>query len=107
MIIDGRKIAAEILKQLKEEVLRLRFKPKLIDVFVGSDPVIESYVNIKAKRAFETGIDFEIRKYPEDVSEELLVADIKKMNTEEKYLWFDRAIAFAKTFKQAASNECD
>ena len=82
MIIDGRKIAAEILKQLKEEVLRLRFKPKLIDVFVGSDPVIESYVNIKAKRAFETGIDFEIRKYPEDVSEELLVADIKKMNTE-------------------------
>ena len=49
MIIDGRKIAREILDQLKTEVASLDFKPKLIDVFVGSDPVIESYVNIKAK----------------------------------------------------------
>ncbi|MEK7651636.1 MAG: bifunctional 5,10-methylenetetrahydrofolate dehydrogenase/5,10-methenyltetrahydrofolate cyclohydrolase [Patescibacteria group bacterium] len=83
MIIDGRKIAREILDQLKIEVASLGFKPKLIDVFVGSDPVIESYVNIKAKRAFETGIDFEIKKYPQDVLEETLVADIKKMNSVE------------------------
>ncbi|MEK7075326.1 MAG: bifunctional 5,10-methylenetetrahydrofolate dehydrogenase/5,10-methenyltetrahydrofolate cyclohydrolase [Patescibacteria group bacterium] len=83
MIIDGRKIAREILDQLKTEVASLDFKPKLIDVFVGSDPVIESYVNIKAKRAFETGIDFEIKKYPQDVLEETLVADIKKMNSVE------------------------
>ena len=83
MIIDGRKIAREILDQLKTEVASLGFKPKLIDVFVGSDPVIESYVNIKAKRAFETGIDFEIKKYPQDVLEETLVADIKKMNSVE------------------------
>ena len=82
MIIDGRKIAKEILEQLKTEVASLGFKPKLIDVFVGSDPVIESYVNIKAKRAFETGIDFEIKKYPQDVLEETLVADIKQMNSE-------------------------
>ncbi|MHB8871274.1 MAG: bifunctional 5,10-methylenetetrahydrofolate dehydrogenase/5,10-methenyltetrahydrofolate cyclohydrolase [Candidatus Doudnabacteria bacterium] len=82
MIIDGRKIAKEILEQLKTEVASLGFKPKLIDVFVGSDPVIESYVNIKAKRAFETGIDFEIKKYPQDVLEETLITDIKKMNSE-------------------------
>ena len=82
MSIDGRKIAKEILEQLKTEVASLGFKPKLIDVFVGSDPVIESYVNIKAKRAFETGIDFEIKKYPQDVLEETLVADIKQMNSE-------------------------
>ena len=82
MIIDGKKIAAEILAELKEEISKLDFKPKLVDVFVGSDPVIESYVNIKAKRASEIGIDFEIRKYPESVTEELLVSDIKKINSE-------------------------
>src|ERR1700722_3619342 len=82
MIIDGRKISKDILGQLQKEVAALGFKPKLIDVFVGNDPVIESYVNIKAKRAAEIGIDFEIVRLPETIAQaelEQKVFDLNKM----------------------------
>jgi methylenetetrahydrofolate dehydrogenase (NADP+) / methenyltetrahydrofolate cyclohydrolase len=76
MIVDGKAIASEILGDIKMRVGKLSFQPKLIDVVIGSDPVTESYVNIKAKRADEVGIDFEIRKFDENVSEETLLSEI-------------------------------
>ncbi len=81
MIIDGRKIAAQILRQLKADVAALRFKPKLIDVFVGNDLVIASYVKIKAKRAAEVGIDFEIVRLAENISQSELEQRVSALNS--------------------------
>jgi methylenetetrahydrofolate dehydrogenase (NADP+)/methenyltetrahydrofolate cyclohydrolase len=80
MIIDGKKISAEILEQLKIEVARLSFTPKLVDVLVGNDPVTESYVKIKAKRAAEIGIDFEILRFDKDISERELREKVQAVN---------------------------
>jgi 5,10-methylene-tetrahydrofolate dehydrogenase/methenyl tetrahydrofolate cyclohydrolase len=70
MIIDGKKIADEILAELKQEIKQLNFKPKLIDVLVGEDPVIETYVRIKAKRSEEIGLAFEIKRFAKDIKQE-------------------------------------
>jgi methylenetetrahydrofolate dehydrogenase (NADP+) / methenyltetrahydrofolate cyclohydrolase len=82
MIIDGRKIAEGILAELKSEVGRLTFRPKLIDVVVGEDPVTEQYVGIKARKAEEIGINFEIKRYPLNVSEDELTRDLRTLQDE-------------------------
>jgi methylenetetrahydrofolate dehydrogenase (NADP+)/methenyltetrahydrofolate cyclohydrolase len=83
MIIDGRKISSDILAQLKTEVAKFTFTPKLIDVVVGNDPVTESYVKIKAKKAGEIGIDFELVHLDENISQEDLEKEILRLNKTE------------------------
>lgn len=79
-IIDGKKIGDQILSDLKAEVSGFKVKPKLVDVLVGNDPVIESYVKIKAKRAMEIGISFEICNFSASISEDQLVSEISALN---------------------------
>lgn len=83
MIIDGRKISREMLEDSKNQLKIINFKPKLIDVLVGDDLVTESYVNIKAKRAGEIGIDFEIVHFSSTVTQEELESDIRELNKTE------------------------
>lgn len=80
MIIDGKKIAAEILAEVKAEVEHLPFRPKLIDVLVGADAVTESYVKIKAKRAAEIGIDFEIARIDAEIGQKDLEQKMRELN---------------------------
>ena len=80
MNIDGKKIAQEILDGLKTDLAKLEFKPKLIDVLVGEDQVVETYVRIKAKRAEEIGVDFELRRFPADISQEQLEKEVVALN---------------------------
>lgn len=83
MIIDGKKISQKLLAEVKEQVGQLNFKPKLIDVSVGADPVTESYVRIKEKRALETGIDFEEVRLSENATQQEVEAKIAELNTTE------------------------
>ena len=83
MIIDGRKISKGILEEVKRGVDSLPFKPVLIDVVVGSDPVTESYVSIKAKRAEEIGIEFKKVYLPENISEAELITQLVDLQKEQ------------------------
>ncbi len=83
MIIDGKKISQEVLTQIKNEVGLLKFKPKLIDVLIGADPVTESYVRIKAKRAAEVGIDFEIVRLEAGIEQAEVEIKISELNETE------------------------
>jgi methylenetetrahydrofolate dehydrogenase (NADP+)/methenyltetrahydrofolate cyclohydrolase len=80
MIIDGKQLSGQILKRLKGEVKKLSFKPVLIVVVVGEDPVSATYVKIKARRAQEIGVDFVLKKYPVNVGQKKLERDILAMN---------------------------
>ncbi|MDE2311627.1 MAG: bifunctional 5,10-methylenetetrahydrofolate dehydrogenase/5,10-methenyltetrahydrofolate cyclohydrolase [Patescibacteria group bacterium] len=77
MIIDGKKIAAEILREVKIKVAALPFQPVFCDVLVGDDPVSALFVRIKAKTAEAVGIKFHHAQYPADISSGELVAQIK------------------------------
>jgi methylenetetrahydrofolate dehydrogenase (NADP+)/methenyltetrahydrofolate cyclohydrolase len=80
VIIDGRKIRDEILEEIKKEISVLSFSPVFCDVLVGDDLASVQYVQMKAKVAESVGIKFHEAKFPESISTEELISEIKKIN---------------------------
>lgn len=80
MLIDGKKIAQNILEQIKQEVSQLTFKPVFCDVLVGDDPVSAQYVRMKASKAEKVGIKFRQANFAADIRQEDLINEIKKLN---------------------------
>jgi len=80
MIIDGRKLAAEIKMELKDKVRTLSRKPGLAVIRVGEDPASRVYVNIKAKTCEELGFHSEVIVLDEKTSEEELLRLIDHFN---------------------------
>jgi methylenetetrahydrofolate dehydrogenase (NADP+) / methenyltetrahydrofolate cyclohydrolase len=81
MIINGRKIRDEILKNVKDEVAVLPFMPVFCDVLIGDDPVSAQYIEMKAKTAESIGIHYHHADFPREITTEELVHHIKKLNT--------------------------
>lgn len=77
MIIDGRKIAKEILTDLKQKISHLPFVPVFCDVLVGNDPVSAQYVKMKAKAAERVGYKFRSADFPADIFTNDLITNIK------------------------------
>ncbi len=82
MILDGKKIAADILNQVRKEVATLPFQPVFCDVLVGSDPASVQYVKMKAETAETVGIKFRIANFPASISSQELIEEIKKIGQE-------------------------
>ena len=78
-LIDGKKIAREILDGLKEEVSKLSFKPLFCDILIGDDAVSESYVRIKGRQAESVGIGFLLKQLETTCTTETVIAEIKKI----------------------------
>lgn len=79
LVIDGKKIAKEILINIAQETARLPFVPIFCDVLVGSNPVSAQYVNMKAATAERAGIKFLKAEFPESISTEELVKEIQQI----------------------------
>jgi methylenetetrahydrofolate dehydrogenase (NADP+)/methenyltetrahydrofolate cyclohydrolase len=82
MILDGKKIAAEILNQVKSDVKKLSFQPVFCDILVGADPASIQYVKMKAETAETVGIKFRNANFPINISTADLVEEIKKISQE-------------------------
>jgi len=88
MIIDGKKIAAELRAELKERINELKSKyhkvPGLTVILVGEDPPSKIYVRNKEKSAIEVGINSEVIRYPDDIEEKVILNKIKELNSNDK-----------------------
>ena len=88
MIIDGKKIAAELREELKKNVVELKSTynaiPGLTVILVGEDTPSKIYVKNKAKFAKEVGMNSEVIRYPADLEEKLLLNKIKELNKNNK-----------------------
>lgn len=73
MIVDGKKIAENILKKVKTKVEELDCSPKLAVIMAGDDPVSERFLNMKRKKAEEVCIDFSVHRFRERVTTEEIV----------------------------------
>lgn len=86
-LISGRDIAQQIIeKDLKPRVVRLQKKginPKLVVIFVGENPASASYIRQKEKFAAQAGMLSEVRRFPDTLSEEELLEEIEKINTDD------------------------
>ena len=75
MVIDGKKIAAELREELKKKIIELRSTynevPGLTVILVGEDPPSKIYVKNKEKFAKEVGMNSEVIRYPENVEEKV------------------------------------
>ncbi len=80
MIIDGKKIARKILKNLAEEIKKIPFKPLFCDILIGQDPVSQSYIRIKGRTAKSVGLDFHTVLLPEDTKPEAVLEKIRELN---------------------------
>lgn len=80
MIIDGRKIASEVLQKTKDELARLPFEPVFCDVLVGTDPASVQYVNIKNKAARDLGFLVHRAEFPETITTAELKREIGRLN---------------------------
>jgi methylenetetrahydrofolate dehydrogenase (NADP+)/methenyltetrahydrofolate cyclohydrolase len=86
MVLDGKKIAADIRAELRKqvEVLKAQGKraPKLAVVIVGHNPASETYVANKLKACAEVGIEAERIAYEEFISEQTLLSEVKRLNND-------------------------
>ena len=82
MIIDGKKIAEELRNKIKSDIGELSGdkRPGLTVILIGEHPASQIYVRNKEKFAKEVGINSSVLKFDENISEENLKKEIKKLN---------------------------
>jgi len=88
MIIDGKKVAAELREELKKKIAELKSTynatPGLTVILVGEDPASKIYVKNKEKFAKEVGMNSEVIRYPADLEEKKLLSKINELNKNDK-----------------------
>jgi len=81
MIIDGKKVAADLRAELKKKVAELKSNynavPGLTVILVGEDPPSKIYVKNKEKFAKEVGMNSEVIRYSENIEEKVVLNKIK------------------------------
>ncbi len=80
MILDGRKIADEILAEVREMVNKDNLSLKLSVVLVGDNKVSLSYISQKKESCIKTGIDFDLYQFDKDISQDDLRKEIERIN---------------------------
>jgi len=87
ILIDGKKAAAELREELKQEVSALKSKynkiPGLTVILIGDMAPSQIYVRNKEKFANEVGLKSEVIKYPEVVEEKTVLKKIEELNKDE------------------------
>ena len=86
ILIDGKKAAAELREELKQEVAELKTKynkvPGLTVILIGDMAPSQIYVRNKEKSANEVGLKSEVIKYPDTVEEKTVLEKIEELNND-------------------------
>lgn len=89
ILIDGKKVAAEIRNELKEKITQLKNEgknvPGLVAIIVGDDPASHIYVSSKSKACEEIGMKSKIEKLNSDITENDLLNLIKSYNQNHEF----------------------
>ena len=87
ILIDGKKIAAELREELRQEVVELKAKynkvPGLTVILIGDMAPSQIYVRNKEKSANEVGLKSEVIRYPDTVEEKTILEKIQELNNDE------------------------
>ena len=86
ILIDGKQQAADLRKELKEEVSNLKSKykkvPGLTVILIGDMTPSQIYVRNKEKSANEIGLKSEVIKYPDSIDEKTVLNKINELNND-------------------------
>jgi methylenetetrahydrofolate dehydrogenase (NADP+)/methenyltetrahydrofolate cyclohydrolase len=85
-IIDGKKVASEIKKEIAEEVEKLKREgkkiPHLVAILVGNDGSSETYVANKIKDCEEVGFKSTVIRFNSEIPETVLLGKIAELNND-------------------------
>ncbi len=87
-IISGKEVSAAIREELKLRAKKLKEKGVVAGlgvILVGEDPASVSYVTAKAKAAEEIGIFEETVHLPGDASEEEILKNVDRLNSDQRF----------------------
>ena len=83
-LIDGKKTAAEIKQEIAAEVADMTARgirrPHLAAILVGHEGGSETYVANKVKSCAECGFESTLLRFEDDITEEQLLAEVRKLN---------------------------
>ena len=89
ILIDGKKVAADIRSELKDKISQLKAEgknvPGLVAIIVGEDPASQIYVASKGKACEEIGMRTKTEKLNADISEVELLTLIQSYNQNKDY----------------------
>ena len=87
ILIDGKKAAAELREELKQEVSELNAKynkvPGLTVILIGDLAPSQIYVRNKEKSAVEVGLKSDVIRYPDSVEEKIILDKIDELNKDD------------------------
>ena len=86
-LIDGKKVASEIKKEIAEEVAKIRSEgkkiPHLAAILVGNNGSSETYVSNKVKDCEEVGFKSTLIRFGNEIEESALLAQIELLNKDD------------------------
>jgi methylenetetrahydrofolate dehydrogenase (NADP+)/methenyltetrahydrofolate cyclohydrolase len=87
MIIDGKKEAKLLREEIKKEILKIKKSknkvPGLTVILIGNYTPSQIYVKNKEKNSKEVGMNSDVIKYPDGVSEKEILNKIKELNNDQ------------------------
>jgi methylenetetrahydrofolate dehydrogenase (NADP+) / methenyltetrahydrofolate cyclohydrolase len=82
MLLDGKKVADEIVLELKHKAAKNIKKPGLAIILVGDNPASITYVNAKKRRCEQIGYFSIVDKQPTTISQDKLISIVEKLNND-------------------------
>src|SRR6056297_317586 len=87
-LIDGKKISSQIKEEIAQEVEQIIRQggktPHLVAVLVGNDPASETYVSHKEKACNKVGMESQVLRLDETISEEDLLEKVDELNKDDQ-----------------------
>ena len=86
-LIEGKKIAVKIKEELKKEIEDFRnrgIQPCLTSIQVGDDPGSNVYIRSQKRSCENTGINYQLHKFEEKITQEEMVDFIQKLNQDKE-----------------------
>ena len=83
--VKGKEVAAPIITRVKEKVEALTdmgWKPHLASIEIGSNPAASLYIRNQRRICAEVGIEFDNRRYPQDITQPEMCAAIGALNVD-------------------------
>jgi len=84
VLIDGKRLAEQLLEDVRVKVLSLKTAPTLAIISVGDDSASKIYINVKKKACERVGVGCEIFPLDEKTSESEVIEKICMLNNDEK-----------------------
>lgn len=79
-IMDGLLASRTLREKIKNQIISEKISPCLAVIQIGDDSASNIYIKNKKKACLDVGIRFEHKKFDKNISQEVVINEIKKLN---------------------------